>query len=127
MSDVIRIKQQIKLGFAPPPAPFCLAGCLRAFPAYWESDRGHVSLGGLHQEVHPEVHQLLFGPRLLRASFVEVLVDQERLHQRVQIPARIKRKFSTTLERPECWAETRFLLPACCSAGDRQQVCLPNP
>lgn len=67
-------------------SPFCFAGCFSAFPTYRESDGGHVSLGGLHQKVHPEVHQLLFGRRLLRAGLVELLVDQNRLHQRAQIP-----------------------------------------
>lgn len=57
---------------------------------YRKSDRGDVFLGGLHQKVHPEVHQLLLGRRLLHAGFLKLLVDQDGLHQRAQVPERIK-------------------------------------
>lgn len=42
---------------------------------YRKSHRGDVFLGRLHQEIHPEIHQLLFGSWLLHAGFIEVLVD----------------------------------------------------
>lgn len=53
---------------------------------YGKSDRGDVFFGGLHQKVHPEVHQFLLGGWLLHARFLKLLVDQYGLHQRAQIP-----------------------------------------
>lgn len=53
---------------------------------YRKSDGGDVFLSGLHQKVHPEVHQLLLGCRLLHAGFLKLLVDQDGLHQRAQVP-----------------------------------------
>lgn len=63
-----------------------------AAAAYGKSDRADVCLGGLHQEVHPEVHQFLLGGRLLHARLIEMLVDQNGLHQGVQIPETSQRE-----------------------------------
>lgn len=75
----------LKLKFDPELHHLRLNGSL-AGVAYRKSDRGDVFLGGLHQKVHPEVHQLLLGCWLLHARFVKLLVDQNCLHQRAQIP-----------------------------------------
>ena len=53
---------------------------------YGEADGGHVLVGGLHQDVHPEVHQLLLRGGLLPGRLLEMLVDQDSLHQRAQVP-----------------------------------------
>lgn len=60
--------------------------CFSAGVTHRKSDRGDFFLGGLHQEVHPKVHQFLLGRRLLNAGFVKLLVDQDGLHQRAQVP-----------------------------------------
>lgn len=49
--------------------------------SYRKSNRGDIFFGCLHQEVHPKVHQLLFVGGLLYAGLVEVLKDQDGLHQ----------------------------------------------
>lgn len=66
---------------------------------YWKSDGGDVSLGRLHQEVHPEVHQLLFVGRLLHSSLIKVLVDQDGLHQRAQIPKQPQKPVNKQLNK----------------------------
>lgn len=43
---------------------------------HWKPHHRHVRLGGLDEEVHPEVHELLLGHRLFCSQFHKMLIDR---------------------------------------------------
>lgn len=62
------------------------------FVAHRKANGGDIFFSCLHQEVHPKVEQLLFWCWRLCAGLFKVLVDQDGLHQWVQIPEDIQVK-----------------------------------
>lgn len=53
---------------------------------YRKPNDSHICLCGLHQKIHPEVHQLLFGHRLLCSQFHKMLIYQNCLYDRLEVP-----------------------------------------
>lgn len=93
--------------------------------AYRKSDRSDVFIGGLHQKVHPEVHQLLLGCRLLHARFIKLLVDQNCLHQGTQIPETNQRKQKVRIQifiQPNGTPELQDALLASHSPSERHLI-----
>ena len=75
---------------------------------YRKSNRGDVFFGSLHQEVHPEVHQFLLGRRLLGSGLLKLLVDQDGLHDRAQIPETNRREKKKTNSSTVPWKGSRI-------------------
>lgn len=53
---------------------------------YWKSNYRHICLCGFNKEVHPEVHEFLFGCMLFRIQFFKMLIYQNSLYNRLQVP-----------------------------------------
>lgn len=66
---------------------------------YWKSNYSHICLRGFNKEVHPEIHKFLFGRMLLWSQFLKMLMYQNSLYNRLQVPETIQtythNKFST--------------------------------
>lgn len=70
---------------------------------YWKSNYSHIRLCGFNKEVHPEIHKFLFGRMLLWSQFLKMLIYQNSLNNRLQVPETIQTytdiKFSTVCKQ----------------------------
>jgi len=57
---------------------------------YWKSNYRHICLCGFNKEVHPEVHEFLFGHMLFWSQFLKMLIYQNSLYNRLQVPVIIQ-------------------------------------
>lgn len=70
---------------------------------YWKSNYSHICLCGFNKEVHPEIHKFLFGRMLFWSQFLEMLIYQNSLYNRLQVPVTIQTytdsKFNTVCKQ----------------------------